>query len=94
MAGYRLGDVQTPHGTLRLTVGALAELSSELDAESPKQLAERLRQLTPETSRILLAALVRPFGEEGSVSELDNAELARLMPAATQCILNALEPRT
>lgn len=88
---YRPGDVQTPYGPLRLTVGALAELSDRLDAPSPKDLADRLRCMSFETSRTLLTALLRPCGNKDRIDTLDQAQLADLMPAATQCIVQALE---
>ena len=88
---YRPGDVQTPYGPLRLTVGALAELSERLDAPSPKHLAERLRRLTPNTSRTLLTALLRPCRKQDRIDALEQAQLAELMPPVTQCIVRALE---
>ena len=89
---FRPGDVETPFGTLRLTLGALAEITERLEAENPQALASEIRAITPAKSRILLRALLRPCGGEERLNGLPDTEVAALMPSATQCIVRALEP--
>ena len=89
---FRPGDVETPLGTLRLSLGALVESTERLEAENPQALAAEIRALTPEKSRILLRALFRPCGGMVHLDGLPEEEVAALMPSATQCIVRALEP--
>ena len=90
-ADYRCGDVQTILGPMRLTVGALAELAERLDAPSPSDLAERMRTLTPQASRILQRALLRPCGQQDAVNDIDDKDIAAFVPAAATCVVTALE---
>lgn len=87
---FRPNDVVTPIGTLRLTVGALAELAQSLDAPDPATLSQRIRALGPDRARHLLTALLRPSGADGQVARLSDQQLAALMPAASDCIRRAL----
>ena len=45
---------------LRLTMGALAEISSRLSVRGPQDLSLRLRNLSPADGRVLLACVMRP----------------------------------
>lgn len=70
---------------LRLTVGALAEISSRLCAAGPQMLAERLRRLSPADGRVLLACVMRPClppedMRRRSVTHLSDAEIRALLP--------------
>lgn len=87
---YRPGDVPTHLGPLRLTVGALAEITSRLGADSPAELATAIRTLSPDGARHLVMALLRPSGAQGLVARLSDTELAELMPFASACIVGAL----
>ena len=44
--------------TLRLTIGALASISSRLSASGPAALAAALRRIGPDEARVLLACLI------------------------------------
>lgn len=90
MSGFRPGDVATPLGPLRLTVGALAEIADATGAASPAELADRVRTMGPDTARTILAALLRPCAHADRVDALDAAAIAALMPAAVRCIAGAL----
>ncbi len=62
--GFQRGDEQIvmngmSYG-LRLTLGALAEITSRLSASGPQELSGRLRRLTPSDGRMLLACVMRP----------------------------------
>jgi hypothetical protein len=46
--------------TLRLTLGALAEISQLLKAAGPRGLSAQMKALTPEASCVMLRALLRP----------------------------------
>ena len=46
--------------SLRLTMGALAEMSSRLSASGPQELSLRLRSLSTADGRVLLACMMRP----------------------------------
>lgn len=89
-SGFRHGDVTTEIGTLRLTIGGLAEMAQTLDAPDPVALATRIRGLTPDMARHLLTALLRPSGASGLVARLSDTQVAGLMPAASRCIAQAL----
>lgn len=87
---YRRGDIYTPLGQLRLTVGGLAEITDRLAAPSAAKLAERLRQLNPNDARILLTALLRPVGKALSVDALEDDVVAQCVPSIADCITCAL----
>ena len=62
--GYQCGDQhvtlqKTTYG-LRLTMGALAEITSRLSAKGPQELSLRLRSLNAVDGRVLLACVMRP----------------------------------
>ncbi len=92
MSDYRRGDVESPLGTLRLTVGALAEIAEVTGAESPRALAERVRVMGPDTARVLLGAMLRGGGGTGDLSAVTDAEVAALMPQLAACISTSLVP--
>ncbi|MEM7728931.1 MAG: GTA-gp10 family protein [Pseudomonadota bacterium] len=91
---HRPGDVATPIGALRLTVGALAELAEQLDAPGPEALAHRMRTLSVEDGRTVVRALLRPCSDAGAVSHLTDRQVASLLPDAARCIVTALEKRS
>ena len=68
--------------TLRLTLGALAHISSRLSAPSPRALSSALRSLTPEQARVLLSCLSCPPLPEadGSVGLVSETDVQRLLP--------------
>ncbi len=92
MSAYRRGDVETSLGTLRLTVGALAEIAEVTGAESPRALAEQIRLMGPDTARTLLSALLRGSDGACDLSGVSDAQIAALMPQAASCISAALVP--
>jgi len=61
---YQKGDglitVAGENYSLRLTMGALAELNTRLSLSGPTALATRLRQMTRKEARVLLACVMRP----------------------------------
>ena len=91
--GFQKGDFyivieQQAYG-LRLTMGALAEISSRLSAAGPQALAMRLRSLTPADGRVLLACVMRPClppedTRRRSVATLSDAEISSLLPVICQ----------
>jgi hypothetical protein len=90
---YRLGDVPTPCGPMRLTVGGLAEMAVLCDAPDLPSLASQIRTMDPATARHLTIVLLRPCGGAERVAGLSNAQVAALMPAAARCITDALTVR-
>ena len=58
---------------LCLTLGALAEIESELGIEGIGVLAERMRRLSARDLKTVLAALLRGGGEPALAGELDQA---------------------
>ena len=62
---YQLGDQPIMIGDdryyLRLTLGALAEISEFLPANGPKALARQMKSLTLDKVMIVLLALLRPI---------------------------------
>lgn len=91
---YRLGDVPTPFGPMRLTVSGLAEVVTRCDAPNLQSLADQIRMMTPVTARHLATALLRPCGGAGQIDSLSDADVASLMPAAACCITDALTGRS
>lgn len=62
--GFQKGDQQIvingiSYG-LRLTMGALVEITSRLSVSGPQELSGRLRHLTPVDGRVLLVCVMRP----------------------------------
>jgi len=91
---FRPGDVPSPLGPMRLTVGGLAEITARLDVPDLPSLAEAVRAMRPDTARDLATVLLRPCGHESKVAILSDAEVAALMPAAARCITHALATRS
>lgn len=62
--GFQTGDQQIvikgKSYVLRLTMGALAEITSRLSVSGPQELSGRLRHVTPRDGRVLLACVMRP----------------------------------
>ena len=62
--GFQPGDQHVFIGqntyTLRLTLGALAEVSQQLGASGPVELSRAMKRLTPKRTCLVLAALLRP----------------------------------
>lgn len=60
--GFQPGDQTIVIGdypvTLRLSMGALASISSRLSASGPAALAQALRHMGPDEARVLLACLI------------------------------------
>ena len=87
---YQKGDQSVSLGTssvtLRLTMGALAEITSRLGASGPQSLSGQLRHLNPAQGRELLACLMRPCSPlpesaDRSAASFTDGEIARAMPA-------------
>ena len=71
--------------SLRLTMGALAEMSSRLLASGPQELSLRLRSLSVADGRVLLACVMRPcLPAKVNVSRLaarfSDSDIAEAMP--------------
>lgn len=84
--GDQLISIGTSSVTLRLTIGALAEINSRLGASGPQSLSGRLRRFTPSQGRELLACLMRPNSPlpgsaDRSAALISDADIARAMPA-------------
>jgi len=62
---------------LRLTLGALAEITSRLSAKGPQDLSLRLRSLNAADGRVLLACLMCA---DGPAVSLTDREIAKAMP--------------
>lgn len=64
-ASFQLGDyrviIKAEVYYLRLTIGALAEISEHLPAASPKALALQMKTLSIDKVVIILTALLRPI---------------------------------
>ncbi|MGJ8561092.1 MAG: hypothetical protein ACSHX3_12720 [Litorimonas sp.] len=91
---YRLGDVSTPLGPMRLTVSGLAEVVARCDTPDLLSLADQIRVMTSATARHVAMALLRPCGGAAHVDSLSDAQVAALMPAAARCITDALTGRS
>lgn len=85
MSGFRPGDVDSPVGRLRLTVGGLAELARAFGADGPSDLADRLRAMDEVDARTLLRCLC-----VGAVETWPSATVASALPHATRCIADAV----
>jgi len=64
MTGFQPADQQVQikgqSYRLRLTLGALAEISQALNAAGPKDLSGHMKTLTPQSACLMLTALLRP----------------------------------
>ena len=62
--GFQRGDqrltIKDQTYGLRLTMGALAEITSRLSASGPQELSLRLRSIDVAEGRVLLACVMRP----------------------------------
>jgi hypothetical protein len=92
-ADFRMGDVSSALGPMRLTVGGLAEIVARLETPDLPALAGRIREMSPPTARHVVAALLRPCGNAGRIESLTDAQIAPLMSAAARCITTALASR-
>lgn len=92
--GYRLGDVPTAFGPMRLTVGGLAEIVARCETPDLQSLADAIRAMSPATARHLATALLRPCGGASEVEGLSDSQVAILMPSAACCITDALALRS
>jgi len=90
---FRIGDVPSALGLMRLTVGGLAEIVARLETPDLPALADRIREMSPPTARHVVAALLRPCGNADRVGSLTDSQIAPLMPAAARCITTALVGR-
>jgi len=85
VVSFQPGDVRVeiegkPY-RLRLTLGALAEISDRLFAPSPRALSGVLRALTSEQTRVLLSCLsCPPLEADGSAVTIADTELKQLLP--------------
>lgn len=81
---FQLGDVRVSiEGqvySLRLTMGALAEITHGLGAKSPQALSQCLRRLTPEQARMLLGCLAPASPKPAPISALGDDALTALLP--------------
>jgi len=79
--------------TLRLTLGALAEISGRLSAPSPAALSLRLRALTRAQARTLLSCLSCPPLCEAGSSEADvsDEDITALLPDICRVFERAFE---
>lgn len=87
--GYQCGDQlvtlqKTTYG-LRLTMGALAEITSRLSAKGPQELSLRLRSIDVAEGRVLLACVMRPclplgIDVTGLAASFSEDDVAGVMP--------------
>ena len=81
--GYQKGDGRIVLGGqvfgLRLTMGALAEISQKLTILGPADLADCLRNMSQEHCQILLSSLTRAYGQ-AAPRELGEADMAAALP--------------
>lgn len=77
--------------TLRLTLGALAQISGRLSASSPGAFSSILRTLSPEQARVLLSCLSCPplMQADGSAGIVSDADIQRLLPDICRVFENA-----
>ena len=90
--GFRLGDryveIAGVRTCLRLSVSALAEMASTLEAQSPSELAARLRHATSKDWNIILRAVATPRPRE----DLSDSEISELLPILSAVISAGLAP--
>jgi len=90
--GFQAGDgavsISGKAVTLRLTLGALAEISTRMSLFGPDALMQGLRALQPEDGRLLLECLMLPDLPHGDAralaAELTMQEIAALLPAVCE----------
>ena len=87
--GFQRGDqrltLQKQTYGLRLTMGALAEITSRLSARGPQELSLRLRSIDVAVGRVLLACVMRPclpLGADvtGLAASFSGEDIAQVMP--------------
>lgn len=86
---YRKGDglitVSGKNYGLRLTMGALAELDTRLSLSGPAALAKRLRHMSTDEARVLLACVMRPCSPSRDITasavNFSDEDIAQTMPA-------------
>ena len=92
MSGFRRGDrhveIAGVSTRLRFTVSSLAEMASGLEAQSPAELATRLRRAATEEWNIILRAMATPRPSEN----LSDAELSGILPILSAVISAGLAP--
>ena len=66
--------------TLRLTMGALAELDARLGVSGPEDLAEKFRTLKQTDARQILACLVTERAAVGDVLMMSDEDLCDVLP--------------
>ena len=87
--GFQRGDqrltIKDQTYGLRLTMGALAEITSRLSASGPQELSLRLRSMSVAEGRVLLACVMRPclpLGADvtGLAASFSDEDIAQAMP--------------
>ena len=87
--GFQRGDqrltIKDQTYGLRLTMGALAEITSRLSASGPQELSLRLRSIDVAEGRVLLACVMRPclpLGADvtGLAASFSDEDIAQAMP--------------
>lgn len=95
---FQAGDQRVVIGgrryTLRLTLGALSEISARLSAPSPQALSQILRSLTAVQARSLLDCLATAPLEPAALLALSDDALAALLPAICRVFEHAFAPMT
>ena len=89
MSDFRPGDILTPLGSLRLSLGVLAEISIRLEAPDPATLATQVLALNVAQARHLLISLLRSSTAEAQVARLSDEAVAAQIPAIVTCIEGA-----
>jgi len=74
---------------LRFSMGALAKLSSELEADRPAKLAGALRVADPKRQKDIALILLNAMSVCGAVSDVSDNDLKRLMPLIADMIVEA-----
>lgn len=96
--GYQKGDVRVVINgrchTLRLTIGALADISIRLSAPSPQALSKCLRSLSSAQARVLLDCLSLPplIGAGGSAAFVSDEDIKALLPDICRVFEQAFKP--
>ena len=95
---YQIGTEFITHNSrrygLRLTMGALVEISDRFEASGPMQLAQRLRHMNLSDARELLACLLRPslsprLDAGRLAAQFSEAELQAALPKMCRIIEQA-----
>lgn len=90
MSGFRIGDrtveISGVSHRLRLSISALAEIAAAFDAESPKDLAVRLRRATVADWNLILRSVATPR----PLKALGRDELLETIPELSALISEGL----